>query len=44
MAYIGHYPESNNVFMITGDSGMGMTHCTLGGELILDLIENIPNP
>jgi glycine/D-amino acid oxidase-like deaminating enzyme/nitrite reductase/ring-hydroxylating ferredoxin subunit len=39
LAFIGHNPlDSDNVFIITGDSGNGMTHGTIGGILITDLI------
>ena len=39
LAFIGRNPlDHSNVFIITGDSGMGMTHCTIGGILITDLI------
>jgi Rieske Fe-S protein len=32
------------VFVITGDSGMGLTHGTIGGMLITDLINGKANP
>ena len=39
LAFIGRFSESEpNVFLITGDSGMGMTHGTIGGMLVSDLI------
>lgn len=39
LAFIGQYSSSEpNVFLITGDSGMGMTHGTIGGMLVSDLI------
>ncbi|HEY0460585.1 MAG TPA: FAD-dependent oxidoreductase [Pyrinomonadaceae bacterium] len=39
LAFIGKYSTSEpNVYMITGDSGMGMTHGTIGGMLVSDLI------
>lgn len=39
LAFIGRNPlDHSNVYIITGDSGMGMTHCTIGGILITDLI------
>jgi glycine/D-amino acid oxidase-like deaminating enzyme/nitrite reductase/ring-hydroxylating ferredoxin subunit len=45
LAYIGHNPwDKNNVYIITGDSGNGMTHCTIGGILITDLINEKENP
>ena len=33
-----------NVFVATGDSGMGLTHGTIAGILITDLIMGRPNP
>lgn len=36
LALIGRTGE--NVYVITGDSGMGMTHGTIGGRLVADLI------
>lgn len=45
VAYIGRSPTGpENVFVITGDSGMGMTHGALGGMLIADLIADRSNP
>ena len=44
IAYIGRDPGSQNVFIITGDSGMGLTHATIGGKLVSDLILGNPNP
>jgi len=45
MAYIGEAPTKKpNVYVITGDSGMGLTHGTLGAMLITDLIQSRPNP
>ena len=39
MAFLGHNPlDRNNVYIITGDSGNGMTHGTIGGILITDQI------
>ncbi|MBC7427366.1 MAG: FAD-dependent oxidoreductase [Bacteriovorax sp.] len=39
LAFLGHNPGSeDNVYIITGDSGNGMTHCTIGAILITDLI------
>ncbi|MDB5311054.1 MAG: puuB [Gemmataceae bacterium] len=34
----------DNVYVITGDSGMGMTHGTLGARLVADLVQHRPNP
>jgi glycine/D-amino acid oxidase-like deaminating enzyme/nitrite reductase/ring-hydroxylating ferredoxin subunit len=45
LAFLGRYSESEpNIFLITGDSGMGMTHCTIGAMLIADLIAGRANP
>lgn len=39
LAYIGPNPgDAPNVFIATGDSGMGMTHGTIAGILLSDLI------
>jgi glycine/D-amino acid oxidase-like deaminating enzyme/nitrite reductase/ring-hydroxylating ferredoxin subunit len=38
MAYIGRNPNDENVYIATGDSGNGMTHGTVAGMLISDLI------
>lgn len=45
LAYIGRNPlDADNVFIATGDSGMGMTHGTIAGMLITDLIMERENP
>ncbi len=39
VAFIGRNPmDKDNVFIATGDSGMGMTHGTIAGILLTDLI------
>ncbi|MDF2940710.1 MAG: oxidoreductase [Gammaproteobacteria bacterium] len=38
MAYIGRNPKNDKAFMVTGDSGNGLTHGTIAGMLISDLI------
>jgi glycine/D-amino acid oxidase-like deaminating enzyme/nitrite reductase/ring-hydroxylating ferredoxin subunit len=39
LAFIGRNPlDKDNVFVATGDSGMGMTHGTIAGILLTDLI------
>lgn len=38
LAYIGRNPKAKNAFMVTGDSGNGITHGTLAAQLIADLI------
>lgn len=44
LAFIGHNPMDKNVYIVTGDSGNGMTHGTLAGMLITDLIQGRSNP
>jgi glycine/D-amino acid oxidase-like deaminating enzyme/nitrite reductase/ring-hydroxylating ferredoxin subunit len=45
MGFIGHNPLDNeNVFIVTGDSGNGLTHGSLAGILITDLINGKENP
>jgi glycine/D-amino acid oxidase-like deaminating enzyme/nitrite reductase/ring-hydroxylating ferredoxin subunit len=45
LAYLGRNPmDEDNVFVITGDSGNGMTHCTIGAMLITDQIMGRENP
>ena len=43
-AYLGRAATGQpNVYVITGDSGNGMTHCTAGAILVTDLILRRPN-
>ena len=45
LAFIGRNPgDADNVFIATGDSGMGMTHGTIAGMLLTDLIMERENP
>ncbi len=44
LAFIGKNPGNDNIYIITGDSGNGMTHGTLGGLIINDLITGKENP
>lgn len=45
LAYIGRNPlDDQNVYIATGDSGMGMTHGVIAGMLISDLILGRDNP
>jgi glycine/D-amino acid oxidase-like deaminating enzyme/nitrite reductase/ring-hydroxylating ferredoxin subunit len=45
LAYLGRNPmDDDNVYLITGDSGTGMTHCTIGAMLVSDLIAGRDNP
>jgi glycine/D-amino acid oxidase-like deaminating enzyme/nitrite reductase/ring-hydroxylating ferredoxin subunit len=43
LAFIGRNPGDDNVYIATGDSGHGMTHGTIAGMLIRDLIHNRDN-
>jgi Rieske Fe-S protein len=45
LAFIGRNPlDEADVFIVTGDSGMGMTHGTIAGILLTDLILGRENP
>lgn len=45
LAFIGRNPlDEENVYVVTGDSGTGMTYATIAGILITDLIEGRENP
>ena len=45
LAYIGPNPDgAENVYIVTGDSGHGMTHGTIGGMLLSDMIMGRENP
>ncbi len=45
LAFIGRNPiDAANVFIATGDSGMGMTHGTIAGILLTDMIVGRRNP
>jgi len=44
LAYIGRNPGEKNTYVITGDSGNGMTHSTIGAILVTDLIMGRDNP
>jgi Rieske Fe-S protein len=44
LAFIGKNPGDDNVYIVTGDSGNGMTHGTIAGMLITDLIQGRKNP
>ncbi len=44
VAFIGRMPLSEeNIFVVTGDSGQGMTHGTIAGILLTDLIQGRQN-
>jgi len=44
MAFIGKNPGDENIYIITGDSGNGITHGTLGGIILTDIITGKENP
>lgn len=45
LAFIGLNPmDDPNVYIATGDSGMGMTHGTIAGIILTDLIRGRTNP
>lgn len=45
LAYIGKDPAGRDgIYIATGDSGMGMTHGTIAGVLLTDLIQGRTNP
>jgi glycine/D-amino acid oxidase-like deaminating enzyme/nitrite reductase/ring-hydroxylating ferredoxin subunit len=45
LAFIGRNPmDKDNVYIVTGDSGMGLTHGTIAGMLLPDLISGRENP
>ena len=44
LAFIGRSPNSDHVYIVTGDSGNGMTHGTIGAMLIRDLITGGKSP
>ena len=45
LAFSGRNPlDASNVYVHTGDSGMGLTHGTLGARIIADLILGLQNP
>jgi glycine/D-amino acid oxidase-like deaminating enzyme/nitrite reductase/ring-hydroxylating ferredoxin subunit len=43
LAFIGRNPGDDNVYIATGDSGMGLTHGTIAGMLLSDLIRGHDN-
>ncbi len=45
LAFIGRNPmDHDNVYIVTGDSGMGMTYGTIAGMLITDMMQGRLNP
>jgi glycine/D-amino acid oxidase-like deaminating enzyme/nitrite reductase/ring-hydroxylating ferredoxin subunit len=44
MAYIGALPGHHNIYVVTGDSGNGLTHGAVAGILLPQLIQNRKHP
>jgi len=45
LGFIGHNPmDHDNIYIATGDSGMGLTHGTIAGMLLCDLILGRQSP
>jgi glycine/D-amino acid oxidase-like deaminating enzyme/nitrite reductase/ring-hydroxylating ferredoxin subunit len=44
LAFIGRNPGDKDIYVVTGDSGNGMTHGTIAGILLTDLIIGRENP
>jgi glycine/D-amino acid oxidase-like deaminating enzyme/nitrite reductase/ring-hydroxylating ferredoxin subunit len=44
LGFMGRNPGDDNIYIITGDSGNGMTHTTIGAMLVTDLIMGRANP
>lgn len=43
LGFMGKNPGDDNIYIITGDSGNGMTHATIGAMIISDMILGIKN-
>lgn len=44
LAFIGRNPGDRNVYVVTGDSGHGMTHGTIAGMLLCELVAGRDHP
>lgn len=44
VAYIGKNQGKSHTYVVTGDSGNGLTHGTIAGKLIADEIQGVENP
>lgn len=44
LAFAGRNPGDRHTYVITGDSGMGMTHTTIGAIIVTDLIHGAEVP
>ncbi|WP_374027266.1 FAD-dependent oxidoreductase [Bdellovibrio bacteriovorus] len=43
LAHIGRNPGNRNTYIVSGDSGHGLTHAAVGAMVIRDLIQKHPN-
>ncbi|KAI1361975.1 FAD dependent oxidoreductase [Xylaria arbuscula] len=43
MAFIGRDQGDERIYIVTGDSGNGLTHGVLAGKLLADMVEGKPN-
>lgn len=43
LGFMGKNPGDDNIYIITGDSGNGMTHTTIGAMIICDIIMGVKN-
>jgi glycine/D-amino acid oxidase-like deaminating enzyme/nitrite reductase/ring-hydroxylating ferredoxin subunit len=43
LSYIGRDLTADNVYLVTGDTGIGMTHATIAGILLAELITGKPH-
>lgn len=44
VAFMGRVPDREDLFVLTGDTGQGITHATAGALLVSDLIAGRQNP
>lgn len=44
LAFLGRNPMNRDIYVITGDSGHGLTHAVIGAKIITDHIMQRPNP
>jgi glycine/D-amino acid oxidase-like deaminating enzyme len=44
LAFIGEDPDAPNVYVVTGDSGMGLTHGTIAGILLTERLAGRDHP
>lgn len=44
LAFVGRSPDADNVYLVTGDSGHGLTHAVIAGVVIPELIAGHEHP